>query len=84
MSGFAVKMAACSILSIQCADVRASAAFYDAVLGVLGGARAMDFGEVIGFGTAHKPESWIAAELVTLVPAARDQRLRNRAAAALT
>jgi len=27
-------MAACSILSIQCADVRASAAFYDAVLAV--------------------------------------------------
>ena len=77
-------MAACSILSIQCADVRASAAFYDAVLGVLGGARAMDFGEVIGFGTAGKPEFWIAAELVTLVPAARDQRLRNRAAAALS
>ena len=44
----------------------------------------MDFGEVIGFGTAGKPEFWIAADLVTLVPAARDQRLRNRAAAALT
>ena len=29
-----LKMAACSILSIQCADVRASAAFYDAVLAV--------------------------------------------------
>ena len=44
----------------------------------------MDFGEVIGFGTVGKPEFWIAADLVTLVPAARDQRLRNRAAAALT
>jgi hypothetical protein len=77
-------MAACSMLSIQCADVRASAIFYDAVLGALGGARAMDFGEVIGFGTVGKPELWIAADLVTLVPAARDQRLRNRAAAALT
>ena len=74
-------MAACSMLSIQCADVRASAIFYD---GALGGARAMDFGEVIGFGTVGKPEFWIAADLVTLVPAARDQRLRNRAAAALT
>jgi catechol 2,3-dioxygenase-like lactoylglutathione lyase family enzyme len=75
-------MASCSILSIQCADVRASAAFYDAVLGALGGARAMDFGEVIGFGAVGKPEFWIAAELVTLVPAAGDQRLRNRAATA--
>jgi hypothetical protein len=74
-------MAACSMLSIQCADVRAGAIFYDAVLGALGGARAMDFGEVIGFG---KLEFWIAADLVTLVPAARDQRLRNSAAAALT
>jgi hypothetical protein len=44
----------------------------------------MDFSEVIGFGTVGKPEFWIAADLVTLVPAARDQRLRNRAAAALT
>jgi len=36
-------------LSIQCADVAASATFYDAVLAPLGGRRVMDFGEVIGF-----------------------------------
>ncbi len=46
-------------LSIQCADVPASAAFYDAVLGPLGAGRVMDFGEVIGFGIAQKPEFWI-------------------------
>jgi len=31
-------------LSIQCADLAASAAFYDAVLAPLGGQRIMDFG----------------------------------------
>src|SRR4051812_37724619 len=35
-------------LSIQCADVAASAAFYDAMLAPLGGTRVMDFGVVIG------------------------------------
>ena len=49
-------------LSIQCADVHASAAFYDAALGALGGTRAMDFGAVIGFGTAGKPEFWIGPQ----------------------
>ncbi len=47
-------------LSIQCEDVAASAAFYDAVLSTVGGERAMDFGDVIGFGVASKPEFWIA------------------------
>ncbi|HUO47973.1 MAG TPA: VOC family protein [Acidimicrobiales bacterium] len=46
-------------VSIQCEDVAAGAAFYDAVLAPLGGTRVMDFGEVIGFGTAGKPEFWI-------------------------
>jgi len=46
-------------LSIQCKDVAASAAFYDAVLGPLGCGRVMDFGQVIGFGTAGKPDFWI-------------------------
>ncbi|HVS67105.1 MAG TPA: VOC family protein, partial [Mycobacteriales bacterium] len=31
-------------LSIQCADVAASARFYDAVLATVGGSRVMDFG----------------------------------------
>jgi catechol 2,3-dioxygenase-like lactoylglutathione lyase family enzyme len=46
-------------LSIQCADVAASAAFYDAVLAPLGGQRVMDLGEVIGFGEPPKPDFWI-------------------------
>jgi catechol 2,3-dioxygenase-like lactoylglutathione lyase family enzyme len=46
-------------LSIQCADVAASAAFYDAVLAPLGGGRVMDFGAVIGFGVGRKPDFWI-------------------------
>jgi catechol 2,3-dioxygenase-like lactoylglutathione lyase family enzyme len=46
-------------LSIQCADVAASAEFYDAVLAPLGGARLMDFGQVIGYGTASHSEFWI-------------------------
>jgi catechol 2,3-dioxygenase-like lactoylglutathione lyase family enzyme len=50
-------------LSIQCADVAASAAFYDAVLGPLGGTRVMDFGAVIGFGIAPKPEFWIGPQV---------------------
>jgi len=47
-------------LSIQCADVAASTTFYDSVLTTLGGGRAMDFGDVIGYGIASKPEFWIA------------------------
>ena len=46
-------------LSIQCADVAASAGFYDAVLDPLGGRRLMDFGDVIGYGAAPKPEFWL-------------------------
>jgi catechol 2,3-dioxygenase-like lactoylglutathione lyase family enzyme len=46
-------------LSIQCADVAKSAAFYDAALAPLGAGRVMDFGDVIGFGVAPKPEVWI-------------------------
>ncbi len=44
---------------MQCADVAASATFYDAVLPPLGGRREMDFGEVIGFGVRPRPEFWI-------------------------
>lgn len=49
-------------LSIQCADVAASAAFYDSVLAPLGGRRVMDFGEVIGFGTDGQPDFWIGPQ----------------------
>ena len=49
-------------LSIQCADVLASAAFYDAVLAPLGGQRVMDFGEVVGFGVPPMPDFWIGPQ----------------------
>ena len=48
-------------LGIQCADLPACAAFYDAVLAPLGGGRLMDFGEAIGYGVAPKPDFWISA-----------------------
>jgi catechol 2,3-dioxygenase-like lactoylglutathione lyase family enzyme len=49
-------------LSIQCADVDASAAFYGAVLATIGGERIMDFGPVIGYGMQRKPDFWIGAQ----------------------
>jgi catechol 2,3-dioxygenase-like lactoylglutathione lyase family enzyme len=45
-------------LSIQCRDVPASLAFYDAALGALGGERVMDFGQVVGYGTG-RPTFWV-------------------------
>ena len=49
-------------VTIQCASVRASAEFYDAVLAALGSGRAMDFGEVVGYGNAGRPEFWIGPQ----------------------
>jgi catechol 2,3-dioxygenase-like lactoylglutathione lyase family enzyme len=49
-------------LALQCADMAASAAFYDAVLAPLGGERVMDFGEAIGYGVPPNPEFWIGAQ----------------------
>ena len=49
-------------VSIQCADVGASAAFYDAVLAPIGGRRVMDFGEVIGYGIPPKPDFWLGPQ----------------------
>ena len=49
-------------LSIQCADMAASASFYDTVLGRLGGRRIMDFGVAIGYGTPDRPDFWIGAQ----------------------
>jgi catechol 2,3-dioxygenase-like lactoylglutathione lyase family enzyme len=45
-------------ISLQCADVAASAAFYDAVLRPLGYRRVMDFGQVIGYGDEF-PAFWL-------------------------
>jgi catechol 2,3-dioxygenase-like lactoylglutathione lyase family enzyme len=49
-------------VAIQCADIAASAAFYDAALAPLGATRIMDFGSTIGFGVADKPDFWIGAQ----------------------
>ncbi|QPP09405.1 VOC family protein [Streptomyces bathyalis] len=45
-------------ISIQTQDPSASAAFYDAVLAPLGAGRVLDFGEVIGYGSAG-PAFWL-------------------------
>ncbi len=45
-------------VSIQCADVAASSAFYDTVLAPLGGRRIMEFGDIIGYGTEF-PDFWL-------------------------
>ena len=47
-------------VDIQCVDMTASAAFYDAVLAPLGGQRIMDFGVAIGYGVPPKPDFWIS------------------------
>ena len=49
-------------VAIQCTDIAASAAFYDAALAPLGVSRLMDFGVAIGFGTRDKPDFWIGAQ----------------------
>jgi catechol 2,3-dioxygenase-like lactoylglutathione lyase family enzyme len=46
---------------IQCADLGASATFYDTVLAVVGGRRMMDVGVAIGYGVDH-PNFWISAQ----------------------
>lgn len=48
-----------SHVSIQCADVDASARFFDAVLAPLGGERVMEFGGAIGYGVPPHPTFWI-------------------------
>jgi catechol 2,3-dioxygenase-like lactoylglutathione lyase family enzyme len=49
-------------LSIQCADVAASAEFYDAVLAPLGGVRILDFGDTIGYGVPPMPDFWVGPQ----------------------
>jgi catechol 2,3-dioxygenase-like lactoylglutathione lyase family enzyme len=46
-------------LSIQCSDPARSATFYDTVLGIVGGVRVMDFGNVIGYGVGGRATFWI-------------------------
>jgi catechol 2,3-dioxygenase-like lactoylglutathione lyase family enzyme len=46
-------------LGINCADLEAAKAFYDAVLAPLGFSRQLDFGVAVGYGTEGKPDFWI-------------------------
>lgn len=46
-------------LGIQCADLSASASFYDAVLAPLGYRRVMEFDGAIGYGPPGSPDFWI-------------------------
>ena len=48
-------------VSINCADLPAAAAFYDAVLAPLGYSRLMDFGDAVGYG-ADRPSFWLATQ----------------------
>jgi len=48
-------------ISFQAADMAASTAFYDAVLGVLGEGRVINFGRAVGYGPADQPYFWISA-----------------------
>ncbi|MEI6361855.1 MAG: VOC family protein [Actinomycetes bacterium] len=48
-------------VSIQCSDVAASATFYDAVLGTLGGHRIFDMGPVVGYGVDF-PSFWLGPQ----------------------
>jgi catechol 2,3-dioxygenase-like lactoylglutathione lyase family enzyme len=49
-------------VSIQCADIDASAAFYDAVLAPLAGTRVMEFDDAIGYGIPPVPTFWIGRQ----------------------
>lgn len=49
-------------VGFQCADLAASAAFYDVALEPLGGQRIMDFGVAIGYGVPDRPDFWISAQ----------------------
>jgi catechol 2,3-dioxygenase-like lactoylglutathione lyase family enzyme len=49
-------------LGIHCADLQASAAFYDAVLAPLGAERLLDYEIAIGYGVS-KPDFWLSAML---------------------
>jgi catechol 2,3-dioxygenase-like lactoylglutathione lyase family enzyme len=46
-------------VSIQCADLDASAAFYDGVLAPLGGQRIMEDDDSVGYGRPPTPNFWI-------------------------
>ena len=46
-------------ISLQVADLDASAAFYEAILPAIGGGRIMSYGNQIGYGVGQQPTFWI-------------------------
>jgi catechol 2,3-dioxygenase-like lactoylglutathione lyase family enzyme len=46
-------------MEIQCSDLAASAAFYEAVLQPIGGSPIMEFEGAVGYGVAPMPSFWI-------------------------
>jgi catechol 2,3-dioxygenase-like lactoylglutathione lyase family enzyme len=48
-------------ISIQCADLTASATFYDSVLATIGGRRILDMGDAIGYGQEF-PNFWLGRQ----------------------
>jgi catechol 2,3-dioxygenase-like lactoylglutathione lyase family enzyme len=50
-------------LSIQCADLQTSAAFYDTVLATIGGERILDFGAALGYGVPPMPDFWLGEQV---------------------
>ena len=48
-------------MGFQCADLSASATFYDQVLATLGFDRVMSFDEAIGYGPPGDPVFWVSA-----------------------
>ena len=61
-SGYARIRGVLDHLSIQCADLDASAAFYDKTLATIGGQRIMDFGDIIGYGVPPMPDFWLGMQ----------------------
>ena len=49
-------------ISIQCRDLQASGAFYDAVLATIGGTRIMEFGPIVGYGVPPMPDFWLGPQ----------------------
>jgi catechol 2,3-dioxygenase-like lactoylglutathione lyase family enzyme len=47
-------------VGFQCANLAASAAFYDTVLAPLGAQRMLDYKVAIGYGIPPKPDFWIS------------------------
>lgn len=47
-------------IGMQCTDLAASTAFYEAALAPLGGVKMLDYGVAIGFGVPPMPDFWIS------------------------